>query len=86
MHLRSYYQHARHASLTMQLLRDCFVRIKEGEWFCRAPCSFDGPTGLVTVTSGVVHRRGRLRDGLDLAALLEDWHATGQTPPNVSFR
>ena len=70
----------------MQQVRDCFVRVKEGEWFCRAPCSIEGPTGLVGLTPGVMYRKGRLHTGLDVGALLEDWHATGQLPPNISFR
>ena len=65
---------------------ECFVRLRDGEWFCRAPCAIEGPTGTVNVTSGVMYRRYRLHMGLDVAALLDEWHATGQLPPNVTLR
>jgi hypothetical protein len=66
----------------MPQISDCFVRLKDGEWFCRAPCTIDGPTGRVNLTPGVLYRRGRLFMGLDIAALLEEWLATGRLPPN----
>jgi hypothetical protein len=50
--------------------------------FCRAPCEIDGPAGSVSVTPGVVYRRG----GFDVAAVLDDWQETGELPPNISIR
>jgi hypothetical protein len=60
-----------------------FVRMKEGEWFCRAPVAIDSPGGRVSATPGVVYRRGKPLSGLDVAALLDQWHATGNVPPNI---
>ena len=62
-----------------------FTRVREGEWFCTAPATFNTPTGLVTTTPGVTYRRGRTISGLDVADALETWHATGRLPPNVSL-
>jgi hypothetical protein len=64
-------------------LEAAFVRMSPGEWFCRAPVAIDGPSGLVSATPGVVYRRGKLLSGVDVAALLDDWHATGKVPPNI---
>ena len=69
----------------MQRLDECFVLVKDGEWFCRAPCEFDGPAGRVACTPGVTYRRGRLYHGVDVAAMLDEWKETGRIPPNYSF-
>jgi hypothetical protein len=70
----------------MHKIGECFVRMAEGEWFCRAPCEIDGPAGSVSVTPGVVYRRGRAHLSLDVAAVLDDWQETGELPPNISIR
>jgi hypothetical protein len=69
----------------MQRVDECFVYVKDGEWFCRAPCEFDGPAGRVTCTPGVTYRRGRPHQGVDVAATLDECKATGHIPPNYSF-
>jgi hypothetical protein len=62
-----------------------FTRVREGEWFCTAPATFNTPAGVVTTTPGVTYRKGRTISGLDVADALDSWHATGKLPPNVSF-
>ena len=66
-----------------QKLKDAFVRIKAGEWLCRAPVSIHGPGGEIPVTPGVVYRTGRPVGRFDVAELLDTWHATGRVPPNI---
>ena len=70
----------------MEKIRDSFVRVKEGEWFCRAPCAMEGFGTDVRFTPGVVYRKGRPHMGVDVAAILEDWMAIGELPPDVCFR
>jgi hypothetical protein len=69
----------------LEKLKEAFARVGHGEWFCRAPVTFAGPTGRVEVTPGVSYRRGRLLAGLDVADMLDVWHATGKLPPNISL-
>jgi len=69
----------------MQHAGDCFVRVSEGEWLCRAPCTIDGPEGFLRLTPGVAYRKGDQHIGLDIAALLDGWHASGQLPPTISL-
>lgn len=66
-----------------QKLVDGFVRVKEGEWLCRAPVTIHGPQGAVSATPGVVYHKGRPTRGFDLAAFLDRVHQTGELPPNV---
>ena len=63
------------------MLNEAFVKMGTGEWFCRAPLAIIGPTGPINVTPGVVYRTGKLLNGLDIASLLDAWHATGRLPP-----
>jgi hypothetical protein len=68
----------------LEKLKEAFARVAQGEWFCRAPVTFNGPAGRVEVTPGVSYRKGRLVSGLDVADVLDVWHATGKLPPSVS--
>ena len=68
------------------MLSDAFVKMKPGEWFCRSPLVITSPTGPVTVTPGVVYRTGKLLNGMDIASLLDGWHATGRLPPDVTVQ
>lgn len=73
-----------HAAL--EKIKEAFARVGQGEWFCRAPVTFIGPMGKVEVTPGVSYRKGRLLSGLDVAEMLDAWHATGRLPPNISLK
>ena len=66
-----------------QRLVDGFVRVKEGEWLCRAPVTIHGPQGAISATPGIVYRKGRLVRGFAVAAFLDAVQATGELPPNV---
>lgn len=66
-----------------QKLVDGFVRVKEGEWLCRAPVTIHSPQGAISVTPGVVYHKGRPVRGFDVAAFLDAVHASGELPPNV---
>jgi hypothetical protein len=63
-----------------------FIQLEDKSWFCRAPASFDGPTGVVRATPGVRYERGRLHMGVDIAQWLDDWTKTGGPPPGVIFK
>jgi hypothetical protein len=69
----------------LEKLKESFARVAQGEWFCRAPVTFIGPAGRAEVTPGVSYRKGRLTSGLDVADVLDTWHATGKLPLNVSL-
>lgn len=60
-----------------------FVRMEAGQWFCRAPVTIQSPGARFTATPGVVYRRGKAMSGLDVALVLDEWHATGKLPPNI---
>lgn len=64
-------------------LREAFVRVRAGEWFCRAPVVIHGPAGAVHATPGVSYMKGRLFSGFDIAGMLDAWHETAALPPNV---
>lgn len=66
-----------------QRLVDGFVRVKEGEWLCRAPVTIHGPQGAISATPGIVYRKGRLVSGFDVAGFLDGVQATGELPPNI---
>ena len=66
-----------------QRLVDAFVRVREGEWLCRAPVTIHGPRGAISPTPGVVYHKGRPLQGFDVAEFLDRVHATGELPPNV---
>lgn len=68
------------------MLSDAFVKMGTGEWFCRSPLALVGPMGPVTVTPGVVYRVGKPLNGLDIALLLDGWHATGSLPPHITIQ
>ena len=63
-----------------------FVRNPDGSWFCREPVVIVGASGAFTTTPGVTYRKGKLVQGYDIARWLEDWHAHGVAPMDVSFR
>jgi hypothetical protein len=68
-------------------LRDAVVRVNDGEWFCRAPVDFvwnHGPS--LQLTPSVTYRSGVRYDGVDVAAMLDDWLATGRLPLHVTTR
>jgi hypothetical protein len=71
-----------------QKLRDALVRVKDGEWLCRAPVAFvlRNDSRTVALTPGVVYRIGARYQGIDIAAMLDDWLATGTLPAYVSIR
>jgi hypothetical protein len=71
-----------------QKLRDALVRVKDGEWLCRAPVVFllGNDSRAVELTPGVVYRIGVRYQGNDIAAILDDWLATGTLPAYVSLR
>ena len=52
---------------------------------CRAPCTIEGPEGFLRLTPGVAYRKGDQHIGLDIAALLDGWYATGRLPLNISL-
>lgn len=62
---------------------DAFVRNPDGSWFCRMPAELTGPNGPATTTPGVSYRRGKLLNGYDIAAWLDQWDATGEAPLNI---
>ena len=71
----------------MQKLRDALVRIKDGEWLCRAPVVFLlGNDGSLELIPGLVYRIGVRYQGTDVAAMLDDWLATGSLPTYVGVR
>lgn len=70
----------------VEKIKEAFARVGQGEWFCRAPVTFVGPMGKVEVTPGVSYRKGRLLSGLDVADVLDTWHATGRLPPNITLK
>lgn len=70
----------------LEKIREAFARVGQGEWFCRAPVTFIAPMGRIEVTPGVSYRRGRLLSGLDVADVLDAWHATGRLPPNIAVK
>jgi hypothetical protein len=76
----------RSGKLRRAMLSEAFVRMGAGEWFCRAPLGIIGPTGSVMVTPGVVYRTGKPLNGLDIALLLDSWHATGSLPANITVQ
>jgi hypothetical protein len=71
----------------MERLRDALVRVKDGVWTCRAPVLLawnNGPS--LELAPGVVYEAGVRYRGVDVAAMLDDWLATGKLPPSVSLR
>lgn len=71
----------------MERLRDAVIRVKDGEWLCRAPVVFAWSNGLLLeLTPGVVYRTGVRCESVDVAVMLDDWLATGRLPLNVSIR
>ena len=71
----------------MDRLRDAVERIRDGEWLCRAPVVFvwsNGPS--LPLTAGVTYRKEVQYQGGDVAAMLDDWLATGRLPLNVTTR
>ena len=71
-----------------QRLRDILIRVKDGEWLCRAPVVFASGNGShsIELTPGVVYRTGVQHEGIDVAAMLDDWLATGKLPAHFSIR
>ena len=70
----------------MHRLAGAFARIREGEWFCRAPITFFTPSGEITTTPGVLYRKGQPVQGVDVAAVLDVWHSMGKLPPDTVLR
>lgn len=68
----------------MQQVPQGFTRVRDGEWFCTAPTTFQTPVGPVTTTPGVTYRSGRMIFGFDVAHALDTCLATGRLPPNVT--
>ena len=71
----------------MERLRDAVVRIKDGEWVCRAPVLLTWSNGSsLELTPGVMYRAGVQHEGVDVATMLDDWLATGILPAYLSIR
>lgn len=70
----------------MYRLEEAFVRIRPGEWFCRAPITLSTPAGTVTCTPGVTYRKGRPIGPFDVAQMLDEWTDSGHVPPNTDIR
>lgn len=71
----------------MERLREALVRVKDGVWMCRAPVLLawsNGPS--LELAPGIVYEAGIRYRSVDVAAMLDDWLATGQVPPNISVR
>lgn len=66
-----------------EIIKECFVRVRAGEWLCRAPVAIRTPGETINPTPGIVYRAGKLTAGFDVARMLEEWLATGHTPPNI---
>jgi hypothetical protein len=71
----------------MERLRDAVVRVKDGEWFCRARVVFVWSNGRsIVLAPGVTYRKGTRSEWDDVAAMLDDWLATDRLPLGVSIR
>jgi len=74
-----------HPSLPGGPFTDAFIRDADGSWLCRRPAHFLGPNGPATATPGVAYRRGKLLNGYDIAAFLDEWAQTGEPPVNIQL-
>ena len=73
----------------MRRLGEAVLRLKDGEWLCRAPVTplvSGNGSHTIELTPGVVYRKGVRHYGLDVAAMLDDWLATGTLPSHLSIR
>ena len=61
-----------------------FIKDRDG-WLCTQPTHFVGPQGPFTTTPGVRYQRGKLNQGYDIAAWLDDWHNEKREPIGVAF-
>ena len=62
------------------------VRVRDGEWLCKAPITFQTKVAAVELTPGATYRKGIRYKGMDVAVMLDDWLATGRLPPDVRVR
>jgi hypothetical protein len=54
----------------------CFVREGNGAWRCTRPAELQVEVGRIQVAPGTTFTKGTMFMGIDLAALLEDYHQT----------
>jgi hypothetical protein len=64
-------------------LLEAFVRVRDGEWFCRASVTVEDGAGPFTFTPGVTYRRGETKGGMDIVLILEQVESFGTVPPHL---
>lgn len=64
-----------------QSLGGAFRRMAPGKWFSRRTVKLQLSDRTCWILPGRMFNRGTMHDGIDLAALLDEAHATGQLPP-----
>jgi hypothetical protein len=67
----------------------CFSRDDNGTWTCVSSCEFDGPTGLIQVSTGSKFVPGTIFMGFDLVQLMEEHqenHGAKEPMPSRKLR
>jgi hypothetical protein len=62
----------------MASFRKHFSRDKEGSWTCMEGCAIDLPGGRIQIAVGTRLTRGTSFMGVDLATMLDEYHASAQ--------
>jgi hypothetical protein len=71
----------------MERLKYAVLRVKDGVWLCRKPVVLSWRGGLsVELVPGITYVAGERQQGIDVAAMLDDWLATGRVPLDVTIR
>jgi hypothetical protein len=74
----------------MERLRDAVLRVKDGEWLCRAPVvlTWSNRQSLqsLQLVPGTTYVAGVRYQGVDVATMLDDWVATGTVPSDIRIR
>jgi hypothetical protein len=71
----------------MERLRDAVLRVKDGEWLCRAPVVLTWSNRQsLELMPGTTYVAGVRYQGVDVATMLDDWLATGTVPSDIRIR